>query len=89
MTSRDASAPRWAGRRGPLGDDLKPTDFMVFQRGGQSRPLRAFEEQGRVLLLDLEYPALGDDADGLRAVLGAPEAQLDFPWNVLVLPLAD
>lgn len=75
--------------RAALGEDLLPTDFMVFELSGQSRPLRAFVEHGRVLLLDLEYPVLGDDADTLRAALGAPEAQLDFPWNVLVLEQAE
>jgi hypothetical protein len=29
---------------------------VVFQPSGQRRPLRALEEQGRGLLLDLEYP---------------------------------
>lgn len=87
--TRYLGAPLGGPARAALGEDLQPTDFMVFQLGGQSRPLRAFDEQGRALLLDLEYPALGDDADTLRAALGAPEAQLDFPWNVLVLREAE
>jgi len=87
--TRHFGAPLGGPARAALGEDMLPTDFMVFQMSGQSRPLRAFEEQGRVLLLDQEYPVLGDDADTLRAALGAPEAQLDFPWNVLVLKEAE
>jgi hypothetical protein len=87
--SRRFGPPLGGPARAALGEDQLPTDFMVFGLNGQSRPLRVFEEHRRVLLLDLEYPTLGGDADTLQAALGAPAARLDFPWNVLLLKDAE
>jgi hypothetical protein len=87
--SRRLGAPLGGPARATLGQEQRPTEFMVFRLDGQSRPLRAFEEQRRVLLLDLEYPVFDDDADELRTALGDPAARLDFPWNVLLLKEAE
>ena len=72
-----------------LGRDRVKTDHRRFQVSGHDQPARVWHDGDRVLLVDLEYPGLGEDADSLRKTLGAPDAEESFSWGVLVLEKAE
>jgi hypothetical protein len=63
----------------------RKANFMMLVVVGYTHPVRAWLEEGRIFMLDVEYPAVLPSLKNLLGELEEPTAKLDFFWGTLQL----